>query len=150
MSRLCLRRRNRSHAKPRRGANNSETTTSAPATRMIVGPVGRRSVRLLSTAPEAPAVAPKAADRTAITASESVHCLAAVAGATIIAAMSTTDIYWGAVPFLVIQILMVAMILAFPQIVGVHEQKQLEDIPLQLDFPMDKSNATPFEFNPSK
>jgi len=67
-----------------------------------------------------------------------------------IAAMRTTDIYWGAVPFLVIQILMVAMILAFPEIVGVHEQQQLEDIPLQLDLPMDKGSAAPFEFNPSK
>jgi TRAP-type mannitol/chloroaromatic compound transport system permease large subunit len=30
----------------------------------------------------------------------------------------TTDIYWGAVPFVLIQIAMVALVLAFPQIVG--------------------------------
>jgi TRAP-type mannitol/chloroaromatic compound transport system permease large subunit len=30
----------------------------------------------------------------------------------------TTDIYWGAVPFVLIQVVMVAIVLAFPQIVG--------------------------------
>jgi len=33
-------------------------------------------------------------------------------------AVRTGDIYWGAVPFVVIQLLMVALVLAFPQLVG--------------------------------
>ncbi len=34
------------------------------------------------------------------------------------ASVRTTDIYWGAVPFVVIQLLMVALVLAFPELVG--------------------------------
>ena len=34
-------------------------------------------------------------------------------------AVSSSDIYWGAVPFVVIQIIMVAVVIAFPQILGV-------------------------------
>ncbi|HNI06726.1 MAG TPA: TRAP transporter large permease subunit, partial [Thiobacillaceae bacterium] len=33
----------------------------------------------------------------------------------------TTDIYWGAIPFVVLQVIMVALVLAFPALVGVHE-----------------------------
>ena len=34
----------------------------------------------------------------------------------------TTDIYWGAIPFLMIQLVMVAMIIAFPELVGHHAE----------------------------
>ncbi len=32
----------------------------------------------------------------------------------------TTDIYWGAIPFVIIQIVMIGIVLAFPELVGVH------------------------------
>lgn len=43
----------------------------------------------------------------------------------------TTDIYWGAVPFLIIQVLMVAVVLAFPGLVGVEKVK-LDDTPVEI------------------
>jgi tripartite ATP-independent transporter DctM subunit len=50
--------------------------------------------------------------------------------------VKTTDIYWGAVPFVLIQIVMVALVLAFPQLVG-HEPASSEaptfEIPLETD-----------------
>ncbi|KAB2308720.1 TRAP transporter large permease subunit [Betaproteobacteria bacterium SCN2] len=36
--------------------------------------------------------------------------------------ISTTDIYWGAIPFLMIQLVMVAMVIAFPELVGHHAE----------------------------
>jgi tripartite ATP-independent transporter DctM subunit len=45
--------------------------------------------------------------------------------------VKTTDIYWGAVPFLIIQILMVASVLAFPGLVGV-EQEKVDDAPMEI------------------
>jgi TRAP-type mannitol/chloroaromatic compound transport system permease large subunit len=38
-----------------------------------------------------------------------------------IAPVTTTQIYWGAIPFLVIQLLMVAIVIAFPQLVMVYK-----------------------------
>lgn len=46
----------------------------------------------------------------------------------------SADIYWGAVPFLVIQLCMVALVLAFPGLVGEHTVAQPEvTVPIQLD-----------------
>jgi len=65
--------------------------------------------------------------------------------------VKTSHIYWGAVPFVLIQILMVALIIGLPQIVGIHAKKVESDTPLQIDVPTDKGNTlAPFEFNPSK
>ena len=36
-------------------------------------------------------------------------------------AVKTTDIYWGAIPFVVIQLVMVALVIAFPQMVMVYK-----------------------------
>jgi len=47
-------------------------------------------------------------------------------------AVRTQDIYWGAVPFLVIQLLMVALLLAFPDLV-VHEAAKLETAPVKFE-----------------
>ncbi len=50
--------------------------------------------------------------------------------------IKTTDIYWGAVPFLMIQLLMVAMVIAFPELVGHHAQavsSGVIDIPMESD-----------------
>ncbi len=46
--------------------------------------------------------------------------------------VKTTDIYWGAVPFLIIQVLMVAMVLAFPGLVGV-DPVQIDDTPVKIE-----------------
>ncbi len=48
----------------------------------------------------------------------------------------TSDIYWGAIPFLVIQLIMVATVLAFPQIVlrdVPPEASSVTDIPIEVD-----------------
>jgi tripartite ATP-independent transporter DctM subunit len=50
--------------------------------------------------------------------------------------IKTTDIYWGAIPFLVIQLLMVALVIAFPELVGHHAQTVsggVVDIPMESD-----------------
>ncbi len=38
-------------------------------------------------------------------------------------AVRTTDIYWGAIPFVLIQLIMVALVLTFPGLVGGHVEK---------------------------
>ncbi len=48
----------------------------------------------------------------------------------------TADIYWGALPFLIIQLLMVAMVLAFPQIVlrdAPADASSVTEIPITVD-----------------
>jgi len=59
--------------------------------------------------------------------------------------VKTSDIYWGAIPFVVIQIIMVALIIAFPQFVSVASKTDMkEQIQLKLDMPSitsDNSNA---------
>jgi TRAP-type mannitol/chloroaromatic compound transport system permease large subunit len=55
--------------------------------------------------------------------------------------IKTTDIYWGAVPFVLIQILMVGLVVAFPQLVSVgldHTQKVDID-KVQINIPNDES-----------
>lgn len=48
----------------------------------------------------------------------------------------TADIYWGAVPFLVIQLLMVALVMAFPGLVGKHaETGQDTLVPIEIETP---------------
>ncbi|TCS34022.1 tripartite ATP-independent transporter DctM subunit [Paucimonas lemoignei] len=50
--------------------------------------------------------------------------------------VKTSDIYWGAVPFVLIQIIMVALIILFPQIVSVSEKTDMkEQIELKVDTP---------------
>ncbi len=46
--------------------------------------------------------------------------------------VKTTDIYWGAVPFLIIQVLMVATVVVFPGLVGV-DPVQLDDTPVKIE-----------------
>jgi len=48
----------------------------------------------------------------------------------------TSDIYWGAIPFLVIQLIMVAMVLAFPAIVlrdAAPDASSVTEIPIEVD-----------------
>lgn len=51
--------------------------------------------------------------------------------------ISTTQIYWGAVPFVCIQIVMVALIILFPGLVGesAHKVKDINNIHFEVDIP---------------
>jgi TRAP-type mannitol/chloroaromatic compound transport system permease large subunit len=51
--------------------------------------------------------------------------------------VKTSDIYWGAVPFVVIQVIMVALIIAFPKIVSVESKVDMkEQLELRIENPM--------------
>ncbi|HYP68663.1 MAG TPA: TRAP transporter large permease subunit [Thiobacillaceae bacterium] len=55
--------------------------------------------------------------------------------------VKTTDIYWGAIPFVLIQVFMVILVLSFPNMVGVHQEKNEAG----QNFPMDfKSGSDTF------
>jgi tripartite ATP-independent transporter DctM subunit len=59
-------------------------------------------------------------------------------------AVRTADIYWGAVPFLVVQIIMVALVLAFPGIVGSESKAEAEEVfEIQLDTPVSDYSPGP-------
>jgi TRAP-type mannitol/chloroaromatic compound transport system permease large subunit len=50
--------------------------------------------------------------------------------------VTTKDIYWGAVPFVLIQVIMVGLIIAFPDIVSIAEKTDMkEQIELKIDIP---------------
>ncbi len=53
------------------------------------------------------------------------------------AAIRTTDIYWGAVPYVIIQLLMVGLLIAFPGIVSHEPQAAQTDSPLIIELPPD-------------
>jgi tripartite ATP-independent transporter DctM subunit len=46
----------------------------------------------------------------------------------------TTDIYWGAIPFVLIQLFMVIMVLSFPGVVGIHQEKHAAEQKFPMDF----------------
>jgi tripartite ATP-independent transporter DctM subunit len=48
--------------------------------------------------------------------------------------VKTTDIYWGAIPFVLIQVFMVIMVLSFPNMVGIHQEKHHAGQPFPMDF----------------
>ena len=64
--------------------------------------------------------------------------------------VKTTDIYWGAVPFVLIQLLTVALIIAFPKMISVDSKTDMkEQIELNVEMPganLD-SEAPKLEFN---
>ncbi|RSZ56703.1 TRAP transporter large permease subunit [Massilia atriviolacea] len=50
--------------------------------------------------------------------------------------VKTSDIYWGAIPFVVIQVIMVCLIIAFPHLVSVEKKVDMdEQIELKIDAP---------------
>ena len=50
--------------------------------------------------------------------------------------VKTSDIYWGAVPFVLIQVIMVGLIIAFPQLVSVETRADMkEKLELRIDIP---------------
>ena len=65
------------------------------------------------------------------------------------ARVTTGQIYWGAVPFVLVQIVMVALILAFPNLVGIEKRHKVEDKPLQFEVPaqQDQTPTSPPQFN---
>jgi len=51
--------------------------------------------------------------------------------------VKTSDIYWGAIPFVVIQVIMVALIIAFPSLVSVEKKQDMtEQLELKIDTPV--------------
>lgn len=61
-------------------------------------------------------------------------------------AIRTSDIYWGAIPFVLIQIIMVGLIIAFPQLVSTDSvEAKKEEIQLDISTPMDDTPAPSFE-----
>ena len=58
--------------------------------------------------------------------------------------VKTSDIYWGAIPFVVIQVIMVALIIAFPHLVSVEKKVDMtEQIELKIDAPADYGTPAP-------
>ncbi|GAA5159401.1 TRAP transporter large permease subunit [Viridibacterium curvum] len=58
-------------------------------------------------------------------------------------AIKTTDIYWGAVPFVGIQIIMVALVIAFPQLVtfGLDKAQDVDLDKVEINIPGDEAPA---------
>jgi TRAP-type mannitol/chloroaromatic compound transport system permease large subunit len=57
----------------------------------------------------------------------------------------TADIYWGAVPFLLIQLVMIAIVLAFPQLVGHSDAVRGEQI---IEVPVESEPGSDFLLPP--
>ncbi|WP_426115062.1 TRAP transporter large permease [Massilia sp. PWRC2] len=56
--------------------------------------------------------------------------------------VKTSDIYWGAIPFVLIQIVMVALIIAFPRLVSIEKKTDMtEQLELKLDMPQSELPA---------
>ena len=54
--------------------------------------------------------------------------------------VKTSDIYWGSVPFVLIQVIMVSLIIAFPQLVSVEQRADMkEQLELRIDTPSESS-----------
>ncbi|MFZ3288112.1 MAG: TRAP transporter large permease subunit [Telluria sp.] len=62
--------------------------------------------------------------------------------------VKTTDIYWGAIPFVVIQVIMVTLIIAFPGLVSVEQKVDMtEQLELKIDAPALEPEPAPAEDN---
>jgi TRAP-type mannitol/chloroaromatic compound transport system permease large subunit len=62
--------------------------------------------------------------------------------------VKTSDIYWGAVPFVLIQVIMVALIIIFPRIVSISEKTDMkEQIELKIDIPSTQENESQPQLN---
>ncbi len=64
--------------------------------------------------------------------------------------VKTSDIYWGAIPFVVIQIIMVALIIAFPRLVSIEKKIDMkEQLELKIDVPV-QEEAPPPSYDPGR
>jgi len=59
--------------------------------------------------------------------------------------VTTGQIYWGAVPFVVIQVIMVSLVIAFPGLVsgGLDKQKEVDLSKFRIEMPAQKQDAAP-------
>jgi TRAP-type mannitol/chloroaromatic compound transport system permease large subunit len=58
--------------------------------------------------------------------------------------VKTSDIYWGAIPFVCIQVIMVALIILYPRIVSVEKAVDMEEqLELKIDAPAAEPEAAP-------
>jgi len=66
--------------------------------------------------------------------------------------VTTGQIYWGAVPFVLIQLLMVALIIAFPGLVsgGLAKKAAVNTEQMQIEVPAEEpGDSTPLEGEPA-
>lgn len=62
--------------------------------------------------------------------------------------VKTSDIYWGSIPFVLIQIIMVSLIIAFPQLVSTdNHAKTKVDMQLNIEVPVDENQDLNLEFD---
>jgi Tripartite ATP-independent periplasmic transporter, DctM component len=59
------------------------------------------------------------------------------------ARVTTGQIYWGAVPFVLIQIVMVALVISFPQMVMVYKAKESNVDPTKIQIQLQPTEMTP-------
>ena len=60
--------------------------------------------------------------------------------------VKTSDIYWGAIPFVLIQVFMVGLIIAFPRLVSIEKKTDMtEQLELKLDVPSSDIPAPSYE-----
>ena len=60
--------------------------------------------------------------------------------------VKTSDIYWGAIPFVLIQIVMVALIIAFPRLVSIEKKIDMkEQLELKIDVPQQEAPPPSYE-----
>jgi hypothetical protein len=59
--------------------------------------------------------------------------------------VTTGQIYWGAVPFVVIQVIMVSLIIAFPGIVtgGIAKKQAVDVNKIQIEVPVEEPSGEP-------
>jgi TRAP-type mannitol/chloroaromatic compound transport system permease large subunit len=63
--------------------------------------------------------------------------------------VKTTDIYWGAMPFVLIQVVMVALIIAFPRLVSIEKKTDMtEQLELKIDVPQGDMQAPSYDPEP--
>ncbi|MBC7453740.1 MAG: TRAP transporter large permease subunit [Massilia sp.] len=63
--------------------------------------------------------------------------------------VKTSDIYWGAIPFVLIQVMMVALIIAFPRLVSVEKKIDMtEQLELKIDVPQGDLPAHSYDPDP--
>ena len=56
--------------------------------------------------------------------------------------VKTSDIYWGAIPFVCIQVIMVGLIIGFPHLVSVEKKVDMEEkLELKIDQPAEEPGA---------
>src|SRR5207253_1889621 len=61
------------------------------------------------------------------------------------ARVTTGQIYWGAVPFVLIQVIMVALVISFPQMVMVYKAKESTVDPTKIQIQLQPTEMTPSE-----